>query len=467
MSERELKVFVRLDGTDIVVGRLWSRESQGRPSTSTFVYSDDWHRHPRRFELSPALPLVAGQQNVSRALPGAFTDCAPDSWGQKLMRRGERMKAEKAGRKVRTLLTVDCLAGVDDASRMGALRFTDPDGSTFLAATGRPVPPLIQLPDLLSAAGRFDRGSERDEDIALVLDPGASFGGARPKASVRDSNGALLIAKFTKSDDQWPVITWEAVTLVLAAMAGIETPSWRIAVVATKPVLLLSRFDRSGAGDRLPFMSAMTALDAEDHTPGKSYLNIAEFIRQRGVNTAQDLKQLWRRVVFNTLASNLDDHLRNHAFIYSSSGWKLSPAFDMNPVLGRSAASHKTAIDSTDTTPSMTLVFSVAAKFGLTRDEARKIAGEVASAVAQWRTVAKTYRLNKNALDLMSPAFEHDELAVAQREALRSVAPKTNPANSSEPTRRTTTASPSAAAPASPSNDPKKRKRGERSSKPG
>ena len=296
----------------------------GRASSS-FAYDDSWRARRGAFELAPSLPLGPGPFHSNRPLLAAFTDPAPDSWGQKLLRRYERARAEEEGREARTLFDVDFLAGVDDRTRIGAMRFKDPQGDAFLTRKGEPVPPLIDLPALLGATDRIDRGRETNSDVALVLAPGTSLGGARPKATIRDTDGRLLVAKFPKRDDDWPITRWEATTLALAKTAGVAVPDWRLESVARKPVLLLRRFDRTAANLRIPYMSAMTALDATDHGEQRSYLELADVLRQSGSMPEADLKQLWRRIVFNILVSNTDDHLRNHAFLRDTRGWRLSP----------------------------------------------------------------------------------------------------------------------------------------------
>ena len=416
MPQRELVVWINLVGIDHLVGRLWSREGAGR-ATATFAYDSAWLTNPRRFDLSPMLPCGIGAHQINRALPGAFTDCAPDSWGQKLMRRGERLSADETGGTARTLFEVDFLAGVDDASRMGALRFKDANGSgNFLTSSGRPVPPLIDLPVLMGAADKVMRGTDKKRDVDIVLDPGASLGGARPKATVRDTGGHLLIAKFPKNGDDWPVIRWEAVLLDLAKTSGITTPDWKLVEVARKPVLLLNRFDRMSSGERLPFMSAMTALDAVDHPVGRSYVEIAGFIRRFSSKPTDDLAQLWRRVVFNILVSNTDDHLRNHAFLRDGTGWRLSPAYDMNPVPATvKPRIHAINISDTDATGSFELALSVAPKFGLSAPDAAAIAAEVGTAVTKWRDTAKRHKLTANQIAFMASAFDHGDIERAQK----------------------------------------------------
>ena len=406
--ERELLVFLGSEAAPSLVGRLWARVRNGKASGS-FAYEESWLRRSDAIALAPALPLTGGRFHAAQPLFAAFTDPAPDSWGQRLMRRVERIRAAAEGRQPRTLYSIDFLAGVDDRSRFGALRFKDPGGEQFLGFTGRPIPPLIELPSLLSATDRIERGRETSEDIALVLAPGTSLGGARPKASVRDSDGGLLVAKFPKHDDEWPVTRWEAVALELAARAGIAVPDWRLQVVARRPVLLLRRFDRSGE-QRHPVISAMTAVDAHDHDNQHSYLEIVDFIRRYGSAPATDLEQLWRRMCFNVLISNTDDHLRNHAFLRDPAGWRIAPAFDMNPCpVDVRPRIHALAFDERDATASIGLLFAVAPRLGLKPARGRAIAAEVAQAVAGWRTAAKRIGLSSGHVDRMASAFEHGD----------------------------------------------------------
>ncbi|MET0195552.1 MAG: type II toxin-antitoxin system HipA family toxin [Hyphomicrobiaceae bacterium] len=407
--QRELLVYMDLSGRPELVGRLWARERTGRESSS-FAYDPSWLERRGAFALSPKLMLTAGQFHSAKGLANAFSDTAPDSWGRKLMARRERARARQAKTQPRTLFEVDYLAGVDDQTRLGALRFKDASGSTFVTTTGTPVPPLIDLPRLLSATARIERDQETDEDLLLMLAPGTSLGGARPKATVRDNDGALLVAKFPKRDDDWPVTLWEAVLLDLAARAGISVPDWRLEPIAKKPVVLIRRFDRDGKGWRVPFMSAMTALDATDHGEQRSYLEIADALRQIGSSPAKDLEELWRRMVFNILVSNTDDHLRNHAFLQAGRGWRLSPVYDLNPVpTDVKPRVHALAIDEADASASIETALEVAHRFGLAALRARAVAAEVAAAVAEWPMVAKTRGLGAGQIDRMASAFEHDD----------------------------------------------------------
>ena len=277
--ERELLVFMDLGGETVRVGRLWAH-TRGARETASFEYDPSWLARRDAFGLDPVLPPARGQFHTDRPLFNAFTDPAPDRWGQTLMRRNERRRARAEGRQPRTLLAVDFLTLVDDETRLGALRFKDADGGDFLTSTGKRVPPVVDLPRLLSATNRVIDDKETDEDLQLILAPGTSLGGARPKASVRDKDGHLLIAKFPRKDDEWPVTRWEATTMALAEAARVEVSPWRLQLVLKKPVLMARRFDRR-EGQRIPYMSALTALEASDNEQ-RSYIEIAEFLRREG-----------------------------------------------------------------------------------------------------------------------------------------------------------------------------------------
>ena len=320
---------------------------------------------------------------------GAFGDSAPDRWGRNLIQRDERRRAQVEGRAPRSLGEVDFLLGVSDIARQGGLRFKEtPDGPFLASGDGANIPPLIRLGELLNAAMRVAANGEDDGDLRLILAPGSSLGGARAKASVLDQQGELSIAKFPQPDDAYPVMQWEAVALDLARRAGIAVPTWRLEQVADRTALLLRRFDRDG-DIRIPFLSAMAMLgaaDNEDH----SYLEIVDALRQFGSQPEQDCAQLWRRIVFNILISNTDDHLRNHGFLYAAAGgWRLSPAYDMNPTpVDVRARVLSLAIDEADDTASLDVAFGMARQCGLKQPAAREIAREVQTAVTQWRSCA-------------------------------------------------------------------------------
>ena len=374
-----------LHGSTVPVGRLWTR-TRGARETASFEYEPSWLSHRGAFGLDPVLPLARGSFHTDRPLFNAFTDPAPDRWGQALLRRNERRRAHAEGRQPRALRAVDFVTFVDDEARLGALRFQDPRTGSFLTSTGRPVPPLVDLPACSPPRAASSTTKRPTRDLELLLAPGTSLGGARPKASVRGGDGHLLIAKFPRRDDEWPVTRWEAAAMGLAEAAGVDVSRGRLEFIAERPVLMARRFDRH-QGRRVPFMSALTALGASDHEM-RSYLELAEFLRREGAEVNGDLRQLWRRIVFNMLISNTDDHLRNHGFLRAPNGWRLSPAYDLNPVpTDVKPRIHALAIDEFDGTASLETAFRIAPMFGISDGAARAIAGEVGEAVGRWREV--------------------------------------------------------------------------------
>ncbi len=409
--EREILVFIDRAGETVSAGTLWAR-TRGARQTASFEYDPSWLARRDAFGLDPVLPPARGQFHTDRPLFNAFTDPAPDRWGQTLMRRNELRRARAEGRQPRTLLAVDFLTLVDDETRLGTLRFKEAGGGPFLTSTGRQVPPVVDLPRLLSAATRVIDANETDDDLRLLLAPGTSLGGARAKATVRDRDGHLLIAKFPRRDDDWPVTRWEAATMALAEAAGVRVAPFQLLQVANSPVFMARRFDRR-QGRRIPFMSALTAIEGSDNEM-RSYLEIAEFLRREGLEVNEDLGQLWRRIVFNMLVSNTDDHLRNHGFLREQNGWRLSPAYDLNPVPADvKPRVHALAIDETDGTASFDTAMEVAPMFGMTGQAARATAAEVGRAVRGWRDAAAGIGISANETERMSSAFDHDDLEAA------------------------------------------------------
>jgi serine/threonine-protein kinase HipA len=413
--DREVLVYVDLNGVPYLVGRLWARTRKNKEG-ATFEYDASWLDHRERFSLEPALKLGPGPYHTAADMPmfGAIGDSAPDRWGRSLMRRMERRRAEREKQTPRTLQETDYLLQVDDEARQGALRFAEHEGGPFLREEGaKRTPPLIDLPELLSAAERVADDKDTEEDLRLLLAPGSSLGGARPKASVRDKDGHLAIAKFPRKDDDYNTVLWEAVALTLAQKAGIAVPDARIEAVGDKPVLVTRRFDRRD-GQRIPFLSSMSMLDARDNQT-RSYMEIADALRQHGAASKDDVRALWRRIVFNVLISNTDDHLRNHGFLYNGpTGWRLSPAYDLNPVpVDVKPRILTTAINEDDNTATLDLALSVAPYFELDDARARADAGAVASAVATWSDEAARYGLTKEERARMASAFDHADLKAA------------------------------------------------------
>jgi serine/threonine-protein kinase HipA len=377
-----------------------------------FEYDRAWLSDTDRFALQPALTLTRGTFAPPAGLAtfGSIGDSAPDTWGRRLMQRAERRLAERESRAVRTLTESDYLLSVTDATRLGALRFRWVGEMAFQAPSRAGVPALIELGRLLQVTERIIRDEETEEDLQLIFAPGSSLGGARPKASVVDQHGHLSIAKFPKESDEYSVETWEEIALTLAGRAGIATPRHELMKVGGKAVLLSRRFDRA-AGIRIPFLSAMAMMGSKDGERG-NYPEIVDALTQHGARAKADAHALYRRVVFNVLISNVDDHLRNHGFLWlDKSGWSLSPAYDLNPVpTDLKARVLTTNINLDEGTCSLDLLEAAAEYFALTLAQARVIIKEVATVTAMWRDTAKTVGARSAEATRMASAFEHDDL---------------------------------------------------------
>ncbi len=415
MSKPDAFVYVDLEGKAHLAGRLWVHV-RGSNQRASFEYEDTWINADHQFALEPALQVGPGPYHTAtgRALFSAIGDSAPDRWGRTLLARRERLLAKEEGRAPRTLLEIDYLLGLSDLTRQGALRFKREVDGPFLAKGGRNVPPFVELGRLLAATSRVVADKETAEDLHLLLAPGSSLLGSRPKASVRGKAGELMIAKFNRPDDDYNVGRWEGIAMCLAELAGLDVASWGVEQIDGCTVLLMRRFDRDG-GVRIPFLSAMSMLEATDGEH-RSYREIADSLRIHSASTTKDLCELWRRIVFTVLISNTDDHLRNHGFLYSGgAGWRLSPAYDLNPVpTDIRPRVLSTAIEDDDRSASMELAFRVAPHFGIKREESRQIAWEVAHAVSRWQEVAQDSGASKMECDRMASAFEHQDLAEAR-----------------------------------------------------
>jgi serine/threonine-protein kinase HipA len=403
MPDAATEVWVMFGAESVLAGHLWSHR-RSRTESATFAYDSGYLARPDAYQLDPALPLFDGQQQTaaSRPLFGAFSDSAPDRWGERLIRR----KAEVGdGAGARNLGEIDFLLGVGDHMRQGALRYRDPRAGVFLADEQEAVPPLLALPELLGAAGRLERDEADEEQLRILLRGGSSLGGARPKANVLMPDGRVAIAKFPSVDDEHDVIRWEAVAMTLARSAGIEVADFELRTVDGKPVLLLDRFDRS-AGQRVGYVSAMTMLEAKDGDSA-SYPEIAEAIETFSPSATRDMRELWRRVAFSVLISNTDDHLRNHGFLRrSTAGWDLSPAFDLNPEPGAGLKRLHTAITFEDDRASVENLIEALGYFRLDAGEAEEILATVRAATDRWPEVAEKVGLQRPEIEAMATAFE-------------------------------------------------------------
>ena len=393
------------------VGTFHRNARQGGEAVS-FEYHSEWLEDAARFSLEPALVLGRGAfvPAAGHSIFGSIGDSAPDSWGRRLMQRAERRRAEREGRAPRALQELDYLLGVSDVSRTGALRFRNVLDEVFLSPTSIGVPRVVELGRLLAATERILRDVETDEDLQVIFAPGSSLGGARPKASVIDQNGLLSIAKFPKETDEYGIELWESIALTLARRAGIRTPDHELRRLAGRPVLLSRRFDRT-AGTRVPFLSALSMLGLKDGERG-SYPELVDALASHGAQARDDARELYRRMVLNVLISNVDDHLRNHGFLWvGKQGWTMSPVYDLNPtpadVRPRILA---TNISLDEATCDMNLVISSAEFFGLSPTEAKATAKEVAKVTATWHEVAAAAGASGSEIRRMASAFEHNDL---------------------------------------------------------
>jgi serine/threonine-protein kinase HipA len=396
------------------VGTLHRHDRRGGEALS-FEYHPDWLGDPACFSLEPALTLNRGAFAPAGETPifGSIGDSAPDTWGRRLMQRAERRRADKEGRSPWTLMETDYLLGVSDISRLGALRFRRSGDEEFQSPTAVGIPGLIELGRLLQVTERILRDEETDEDLQLIFAPGSSLGGARPKASVIDQHGHLSIAKFPKEADDYPIEVWEAIALKLAAHAGIRTPHNELIRVADKPLLLSRRFDREG-GTRIPFLSALSMMQLKDGERG-SYPELVDVLNQHGAQAGTDAQELYRRMTFNVLISNVDDHLRNHGFLWSGrNGWILSPVYDLNPTptdVKERVLTTNISLD--EGTCDIDLVLSSAEYFGLSLPPAKAIIKEVGTATSKWREVANNAGAKTAEIRRMQSAFEHKDLSKA------------------------------------------------------
>lgn len=407
-NDDAVHVFLDVAGIPRPLGKLWFHYRGGQESTS-FQYDNAWLASPASFSIDPELPLFPGVYH-STSLFGVFSDAAPDRWGRLLMRKGDTSK--------RTLFTSDYLLRVDDGLRMGALRFRVGNGP-FLADGSRVrVPPLTDLPRLVAAAQRLDAGNDdrEIEDIKLLLRPGASLGGAHPKAAVTDKDGSLWIAKFpgVRAEDRYRS-HWEYLSVHLARQSGIQVPDYRLLhLVGNTTAFLTRRFDRDAIGHRIHYASAMTILGARDGD-NRSYEEIAESLRELA-SPAEDVRELWRRMAFSVLVSNVDDHLRNHGVVWSTAeGFRLSPAFDINPSPpSHDRTTHGTTLYANGTsTMDFASVWAAAGDFLWKESNARAAVRQMVQAVANWAKEAKKACIPKAEVDRWSGAFVHDDFDAA------------------------------------------------------
>ena len=391
------------------IGQLF-RNGGRRGDLIRFEYTADWQAQSNAFAIEPLLPLREGAFHAQDpAQPaGIFQDCSPDRWGRMLMDRREAMNARVENRPRRVLRAWDYLTGVDDGTRMGALRLHDPETRHYAASLMPSAPPMTSLRELEAAARLVEQGTSEQVDahVRQLIAPGGSLGGARPKASFVDDCGELWLAKFPSTEDRHDVGLWEFVTWRMALAAGIGMPEARLLSLSSRGhTFAVKRFDRAG-GSRRMYASAKTMLDME--SDGASYLDLVAVIEEQGASgtIAAGLEQLFRRALFNVLVGNRDDHLRNHGFLRQASGWVLSPAFDVNPNPDKDA--HVLALDDADPTPDSGILLGQHAFYRLDKTRATHIAEEVRKAVRSWQQIAKAAAANSLEMSLMSANIDPD-----------------------------------------------------------
>ncbi|MBK9573013.1 MAG: type II toxin-antitoxin system HipA family toxin [Rhodoferax sp.] len=395
----------------------------GAREYSSFAYDKAWLSDPARFEVSPDLPLRAG--HVTRRAPSkddscfpfALADSEPDAWGRRVIARAHA-KARKRNPYLSALNALDYLRAVDDFSRIGALRLQD-DSGRFVATVEegqRATPPLVELQRMFDASRAVEGGTETAEDLRYLQGKGTSLGGMRPKCTVLDVDGSLALGKFPSLMDARSVTRAEVLALRLALRAGIDAAAARVVMVGDTPVAVIRRFDRTPEHARIPYLSAASMLQAGRHEE-RSYTEIADVIRAKCANPSDDARQLWRRLVFNLLITNVDDHLQNLGFLHQGQGhWRLAPQFDLNPFPDKDRESKTWLSENTGPITSLDMLMAQAAYFSLQPAAALKVLAEVYTAVCDWRTAALCAEvgLSPGELDDFAPAFEHAEMDAAR-----------------------------------------------------
>ena len=393
------------------IGILSAQQAKGRKAFS-FSYDADWISSQEQLLLDPDIAWYSGQQYPNgKENFGVFLDSMPDTWGRTLMKRRAALNAKEQGKPAPMLYDIDFLLGVHDLSRMGALRFKrEPNGDFLDNDPVSPTPPWASIRELQHGAKLIESNEDTVEVrkwLAMLMAPGSSLGGARPKANILDEHGHPWIAKFPSKNDTIDKGAWEYLTYRLAVGAGIDMAESRLEHIAGPcHTFFTKRFDRESQ-DRIHFASAMTMIGKNeelirDETP--SYLDIVEFIQFSGTHIEADLHQLWRRMVFNILVSNTDDHLRNHGFILTDKGWRLSPAFDINPSIDKEGLALNIDMDSNAL--DINLARSVGVYFRLGKKEMDIIIDEVKSGISGWKKIATEIGIPRSEQTLMAAAFK-------------------------------------------------------------
>jgi len=411
-GKQDIYVFAHWQGMQEpqLVGTLSALQAKGKKAFS-FEYDKNWVKSKQQVLLDPDIQFYSGLQYPNNKENfGVFLDSMPDTWGRTLMKRREAQQAKEKGERAKTLYEIDYLLGVYDESRMGALRFkTELEGPFLDDNNLNPTPPWSSIRELQEAARNFENDEDNEQVkkwLAVLMAPGSSLGGARPKANILDENKELWIAKFPAKNDTVDKAAWEYLAYQLAIKAGIWMAPSKIEKISSDyNTFFTKRFDREN-GERIHFASAMTMTGNNEEMirdNQASYLELAEFIQNHGTSVNENLEQLWRRIVFNIAISNTDDHLRNHGFIITNKGWVLSPAYDINPSIDKNGLALN--IDMDKNALDYELAKSVGEYFRLENNQMDKIIQEVLSVVATWKVMAKKIGIPLKEQHLISKAF--------------------------------------------------------------
>jgi serine/threonine-protein kinase HipA len=387
----------------------------GQREFSQFAYSDDWLADSQFFDISPDLNRQSGYQLRKPPTKNdtcfflALADTEPDAWGRRVIARAHA-KARAKDASLGPLTEADYLACVDDFSRVGALRLQDENGRYLrsVADGARSTPAFLELEKILLASRAVELSKETTEDLAYLQGKGTSLGGMRPKCTILDSDGALSLGKFSSVNDERSITRGEVLALRLAQLAGIDTARARVVMVQEQPVAMIRRFDRTPEQNRIPYISGATLLQA-NRDDEHSYTEIIDVMRSKCENFVEDARQLWRRLVFNHLITNVDDHLQNIGFLYSGNNqWRLAPAFDLNPFPDKDRESKTWLSEDSGPISSTQQMLDQAARFELSHPQAQSILEEVATAVKRWKDVATSVEvgLQTHELNDFKPAFE-------------------------------------------------------------
>ncbi len=415
-TRKEILVYADWKGlkeSPSLLGKLYSTIVRGNEVFS-FEYSDKWLKSKFAQVIDPDLGLYSGSHYLDDKKNnfGIFLDSSPDRWGRLLMKRREAILAREEKRQEKTLMESDFLLGVFDENRVGGLRFKVSEDGQFLNQDGSlAAPPWTSINELQEASLRYETDddiidSEHQRWLNILMAPGSSLGGARPKASVKDNNGDLWIAKFPSVSDAKNIGGWEIVVHKLAVRCGLNIAEAKVEKFANQyHTFMVKRFDRNKS-ERIHFASAMTMLgyrDNRDSHTGASYLELADFIITNGARVKEDLEELWRRIVFSISVSNTDDHLRNHGFILTENGWILSPAYDINP--NEMGTGLSLNISDNDNSLEYDLALEVAEYFRLKKGKAEEIMNNIKSKVNEWKNIADKYAISKSEQTMMEKAF--------------------------------------------------------------